>query len=537
MSSRGRENVVSREIKVPNSSTRQLRFASPAIGLLRAGQNVGIAALALLISCGSLQNAVANGDTRTLSFKHLHTDEELTITYKRNGRYDEEALKKINWELRDWRRNEAIRMDPKVLDAVWELYRDVGATEPIEIICGYRAPATNAMLRRRSSGVARFSQHTVGKAIDLHIPGVPLEKQREAAMRLQRGGVGYYPSSTFIHVDVGNIRHWPRMTYAQLSKVFPDGRTVHIPSNGKPLRNYKLALADVARGGRTPSQMSLDAAHTAGIDVTTPKKHPALLAKLFGGGKDIEEDEDNSRNDAALAVKPSAPAKVALATTIPEPRANPRRSIATAATEPAPAEKPIQTASADGFVPQSSTPEQTAHPTPWPLREAQKDRVPLDIALAYAADPHESPTSSIAPTGTTGPAADRTDAQDNARRGNGPPLAVIKKSAARLTGDAAGKGSPHATIAPAVAVTASTQFDDPWLRAAIFAPSLYTSFTTSLSGAPDYASLQRLMDKPEATVMMTFSDNPNPGLTCDRFTGGAVVFVSTVTFQRTAALQ
>lgn len=525
---------VSREFKVLNRSRRQLRFASP-IGALRVGQNISVATLALLIGCTALQNAAANGDTRALSFKHLHTGETLTITYKRDGRYDDEALKKLNWELRDWRRNEATRMDPKVLDAVWELYRDVGATQPIEIICGYRAPETNSMLRRRSSGVARFSQHTLGKAIDLHIPGVSLERQRAAALRLQRGGVGYYPSSTFIHVDVGSIRHWPRMTYAQLSKVFPDGRTVHIPSNGKPLPNYKLALADIARGGRSPSQTSLDAARTAGIDVAAPsaaapKQRPALLAKLFGGDTDVEEDEDNSRGDAAPAAKPSTPAKLARVA-IPEPKANPRRSVETAA----PAEKPIRTAAADGFIPRSAAPEQTAQKTPWPVRDARNDRAPLDVALAYAADQRDQPTSSIAPTGTVSPAADRAEPKGNPRRGA--PLAVIKKSTARLTGDAASNNAPGTAIEPSRAIAAGVQLDDPWLRAAMFAPSLYTSFTTSLSGAPDYANLHRLIDKPAATVMMTFSDNPNPGLTCDRFSGGAVVFVSTVTFQHTATLQ
>ena len=110
--------------------------------------------------------------------------------------------------------------------------------EPIEIICGYRSPGTNEMLRGRSnrSGVARHSQHTLGKAIDFYIPGVPLEKLRETAMRLQGGGVGYYPTSgsPFVHLDVGNVRAWPRMTREQLVKLFPDGRTVHLPTDGTP---------------------------------------------------------------------------------------------------------------------------------------------------------------------------------------------------------------------------------------------------------------------------------------------------------------
>lgn len=494
---------------MPNTRIHQLRFAS-SIGALRIGRNVGIAALALLISSSALQNAVANGDTRTLSFKHLHTGETLTITYKRDGRYDDEALKKLNWELRDWRRNEAIRMDPKVLDAVWELYRDVGATEPIEIICGYRAPATNEMLRKRSSGVARFSQHTLGKAIDLHIPGVSLERQRVAAMRLQRGGVGYYPSSKFIHVDVGNVRHWPRMTPAQLAKVFPEGRKERMASKDKARPNNRLARAD--------------------IDVVAPKARPTQLAKLSVNESNIEADED-SRREAAPAAKPPAPTKVAVTTITPQPKANPRRSAETFAAKTAPAEKPIQTASADGFVPRSAKQEQAATATPWPLRDTKNTRTPPEIALAYAAVQREQAKSA---TGTIGSANDRTGSIDNKTDA---PRVVIKKTAARLTADPAGTVRSPADDEASPVVTAGMSFDDPWLRAAMFAPSLYTSFTTSLSGTPDYTSLQRLMDKPTATVVMTFSNNPNPDLTCDRFSGGAVVFVSTVTFQHTAALQ
>ena len=111
------------------------------------------------------------------------------------------------------------------------------------------------MLRGRSkrSGVARHSQHTLGKAIDFYIPGVPLDKLRETAMRLQGGGVGYYPTSgsPFVHLDVGNVRAWPRMTREQLVKLFPDGRTVHLPTDGTPLPGYELARADVERGATT----------------------------------------------------------------------------------------------------------------------------------------------------------------------------------------------------------------------------------------------------------------------------------------------
>ena len=104
----------------------------------------------------ALQNAIAEGDTRTLSFHHLHTGEDITITFKRNGRYDDAALKKLDWFMRDWRKDRATQMDPHLFDLLWEVYREVGATQPIEVVCGYRSPDTNAMLRARSSGVAQL---------------------------------------------------------------------------------------------------------------------------------------------------------------------------------------------------------------------------------------------------------------------------------------------------------------------------------------------------------------------------------------------
>ena len=192
----------------------------------RAAYCCSIAALLIFFGCHKLQSANAEGDTRTISFHHVHTDEELTITYKVNGRYDEEALKKINYLLRDWRESEPTKMDPHLIDLLWEVHREVGAKEAIWIICGYRSPGTNSMLRRRSSGVAEFSQHTLGKAIDFYIPGVPLERLREVGLRAQRGGVGFYPTSgsPFVHMDTGSVRHWPRMPEAQLASVLAKGQ-------------------------------------------------------------------------------------------------------------------------------------------------------------------------------------------------------------------------------------------------------------------------------------------------------------------------
>ncbi len=246
---------------VREARERLLRCDLSAV-LSRVIRTTTLTAALLIAASSNMQTAVANGDTRTVSFRNAHTGEELTVTFKRNGRYDEAALKQLNWFMRDWRKEQQVEMDPQLFDLVWETNRAVGGTQAIEVVCGYRSPETNAMLRQRSNGVAENSNHTRGLALDFFIPGVPLEKIREVGLRMQRGGVGFYPSSgsPFVHLDTGSIRHWPRMTYDQLAKVFPDGRTVHLPSNGQPLPAYELALADAERQGRSPSAITLAAA-------------------------------------------------------------------------------------------------------------------------------------------------------------------------------------------------------------------------------------------------------------------------------------
>ncbi len=250
-----------------------------SLSLPKAGYQVGLTSLLLLAGAGSVHDATALNETRTLSFHHTHSDEDLTVTFKRDGRYDEEALKQLNHYLRDWRSQDQTTMDRHLFDILWEVYRDVDGKKPIQIISSYRSPATNAMLRRRSSGVARFSQHMLGHAMDFFIPDVPLEQIRFAGLRLQRGGVGFYPTSgsPFVHLDTGSIRHWPRMTHDQLARVFPDGRTVHVPSDGKPLKGYELARADIEKRGD-------------GDDAATGSK-PSLFAALFRG-KSNDDDEE-----------------------------------------------------------------------------------------------------------------------------------------------------------------------------------------------------------------------------------------------------
>jgi uncharacterized protein YcbK (DUF882 family) len=258
--------------------------------LTRAGYCSSLAALLIFFGCESLQNATAEGETRTISFHHIHTNEDLTITYKVNGRYDENALTKIDSLLRDWREDKPIRMDPHLIDLLWEVHREVGAKEPIWIICGFRSPSTNASLRRHSSGVAKFSQHMNGKAIDFYIPGVPLDQLRAAGLRAQRGGVGYYPSSgsPFVHLDTGNMRHWPRMPEAQLAGVLSKGQLAS--RFASDARGTALAQGEIQRSSHAPS----------------------LLAKLFGSGKDADEEADAAAAASTpAAAKSSEPARTA----------------------------------------------------------------------------------------------------------------------------------------------------------------------------------------------------------------------------------
>ncbi len=128
--------------------------------------------------------AGAEAQTRTLKLMNVHTGEKAEIVYRRGGSYDSAGLKKANYILRDWRKNQPIKMSTKVLDVLWEVYRNTGASGYIHVVCGYRSPATNSMLRGRSRGVAKKSQHMVGNAIDFYIPGVKLKTLRNAGLAL-----------------------------------------------------------------------------------------------------------------------------------------------------------------------------------------------------------------------------------------------------------------------------------------------------------------------------------------------------------------
>ena len=166
--------------------------------------------LVLLAACSAYANPVVDAAAgQRLRLYHTHTGEHLDLVYRLGDAYVPEALDKLNHFLRDHRTGDVPRYDPRVFDLLSDLTKAVGrANAEIHIICGYRSPWSNEFLRRTTVGVAQHSLHMQAEAIDIRLPGTLTSEFRDAALALHRGGVGYYPKSGFIHVDVGRVRRW-----------------------------------------------------------------------------------------------------------------------------------------------------------------------------------------------------------------------------------------------------------------------------------------------------------------------------------------
>lgn len=160
----------------------------------------------LLMSLG-LANT-AHDDRRELSFYHTHTGKALSVVYYRDGAYVPDALHDIDDFLKDFRNDERHAMDPTLLDVLYEIKVKTNSHSPFEVISAFRSPETNSMLRSRSTAVAKHSMHLKGQAIDVRLRDVSLSTLRDVALDLQRGGVGFYPASEFVHVDTGRVRRW-----------------------------------------------------------------------------------------------------------------------------------------------------------------------------------------------------------------------------------------------------------------------------------------------------------------------------------------
>lgn len=532
---------------------------------------VGCVAMVAVTSAASAEN-------RTLDLYNNHTRERLTITFKKDGRYIPAALNELNRFLRDWRRNEATRMDPRLFDTVWEVYQKSGSRQPIHIVSGYRALATNNMLRSRSSAVAKHSQHTLGKAMDINIPDVSIDKLRMIAVKMQNGGVGWYPTSgtPFVHVDVGSVRAWPRLTRTQLVGLFPDGKTAHIPSDGKPLPGYREALAEIQREkGSAPVAMA-SASSSGG------SKGGGLLAMLFSGGEEDASDEISAASDddeapatatarapvapaAPAAIAPVAPAIAAPAPAIvqpapaapvltaafaPRPMAAPDRPVTSLAdatlpaglepaavpqisgadrlamdTVPLPQAKPSEIAEvpmalAMTDVPVMLPPDKPAAPieAPLPIAAARHDdAIAAQLALAEVAQEPAAPEAalSFAP-----PVADSKPLQVAAL----PPSPAGSKPAARPAAPAAITGNLSRPIVDggksdmlaSVELPEITSEDGPLLLDGN--QSVYWGKFRALSH-PDQRNIAALFEAPAEVVNATFSASPYGALVSTRFGG------------------
>ena len=163
-----------------------------------------------LAATATLTQGTGMPDARGLAFYHTHTGKRLEVVYWQDGNYVQSALDDINVFLSDFRTGDRVEMDPELLDLIYEVRESLGSDGTYEVISAYRSPKTNEMLRNRSAstGVARKSQHLLGKAIDVRLEGVSTAELRDAAISLQRGGVGYYQASDFVHMDTGRVRRW-----------------------------------------------------------------------------------------------------------------------------------------------------------------------------------------------------------------------------------------------------------------------------------------------------------------------------------------
>ncbi|MCX5496590.1 DUF882 domain-containing protein [Kaistia dalseonensis] len=441
----------------------------------------------ILVTAPAGDADAAAGD-RALTLYNVHTQETATIVFKRNGRYDSSGLQKLNVFLRDWRKNEPTKMDPHLFDLIWQVYQQSGSRVPIHVVCGYRSSGTNEMLRTRTryTGVAKHSQHMLGKAMDFYIPDVPLPKLRAIGLRMEIGGVGFYPTSgsPFVHMDTGSVRHWPKMTREQLVRIFPDGKTIHIPSDGRPLPGYEQALAAYKARKASGGEIMMASASTG-----SSKK--SWFSRLTGGGADEADDE----SDALPNVKAADAAAIAADEDAPAPARKPAAPVqvaAAAATDDA--------AAAGSDTADQAVPFETATaplPRPAPNRPAEQPVVVADASADMADDaalppmPRPSPVArpmvAMASASGTAPAFGK---------GASNTLAVIDgtsraKTAADAIADAVGGSSGSA--APVMAY-APAELDQPHIDAttgALVAGHAARSQMTALplqtaSGAEDW---------------------------------------------------
>ena len=294
----------------------------------RWGKAVLIAATSLTLVAGTGAITADSNRDRTISLYSVNTKETLTVQYMKNGKRIPAAMEKINWILRDWRKDEPTEMDPDLIDLVWEVHNELGSAEPIHIISAYRSRATNDMLRRTAGGQASESRHILGKAMDVTFPDIPVKKLRYSALIRERGGVGYYPTSAtpFVHLDTDRVRAWPRVPRMELALLFPNGRTQHVPDDGGP-----ITPEDVRKARAANSEVAQQIAEFH--DLRTRPKAPIQVASLAPSLPQLLMQPRPVDRPAPLGTRPTDRERASLAALADEPL--PRLVIA-----PTPASRP-----------------------------------------------------------------------------------------------------------------------------------------------------------------------------------------------------
>jgi hypothetical protein len=393
------------------------------------------------------------------------------------------------------------------------------------------------------------------------------------------------------------VRHWPRMTREQLMHVFPDGRTVHIPTDGRPLPGYALALADIKKRGASPSEMSIDAARRAGVDVAEagiPPRKESLFAKIFHFGGRSNDDDEGDVDAVAAATADTAPPTSTAATAAPL-RSRAKAAVATAVADAesklaAEKAKLVKAAAKMHVIRQAE-----AAPARSDARLASLTPNEIIRSRGYwsglpdgatAARPATSAVEAVTAVSSPGLVLTANDSDNTGALGQGgdgqaqispalalayaepgapdgaPRVLTLATVAAAAPPAPSGRafaapiGQNAMTIAvkrvsghpasaiftvtgrPLSAADADAAINDPWLRALLLSPSVQRFLTITSLGHRDGRSLAAMMIKPDSSVLMTFSADAQFGLAYDRFSGNAIMFVSTVTYPlRSASLQ
>jgi uncharacterized protein YcbK (DUF882 family) len=272
--------------------------------LFRLGLGMGVGA-AVAMALGAPERALAappssgallGSAVRKVTLRNINTGEQTRLDYWVQGRYDTDALREANHLLRDHHDGSTHRIDPRLLDLMCAIQRVTASTAPIHVICGYRSPRTNARMRWSRRGVSGHSLHMLGKAVDIRIPGVDLSRVHHAALMLHGGGVGFYPRSDFVHIDVGAFRTWGAHGHGgsqgeewQDETVVAEAQTMIASSEAEPLD----AGAEPVQAQVPRSRVRQVAHHSH--HANSHRRNPVMVARNSAGHETVRHKPGSPR--------------------------------------------------------------------------------------------------------------------------------------------------------------------------------------------------------------------------------------------------